>query len=193
MNKQIKHIINILSPYKGIVYFIALLFGTHFFWKLVVDGDLHSQQISIFGKDMTSLFYTLSLFTAKIVHWFICLFPDTNDFMRWDTLLYFQGYKSVEIIWGCTSVKQLYIFIIIIAFYRGSWKKKLWYIPAGCVILWVYNIIRISIICYCIYDHPEKFDFLHDGITRYVFYGLIFLLWVIWEEGFVKRERVNRE
>ena len=188
MNKQIKQIINILSPYWGIVYFIVLLLSTHFLWKLVVDGDLHSQQIAIFGKDLTEQFHFLSTFTARIVHWFVCLFPNTGDFLINDTRLYFQNPGFIiNIIWGCTAVKQLYIFIVIMAFYKGPWKKKLWYIPVGCVILWAYNIIRIAAICYLVIDHPEKFDFYHEGLFRYIYYGLMFLLWVVWEEKYVKK------
>ncbi|MCL2650157.1 MAG: archaeosortase/exosortase family protein [Candidatus Azobacteroides sp.] len=187
MNKHFKYLTKISYPYWGILYFLILLFFTHFLWKLVVDGDLHSQQIAIFGKDLTAQFHSLSTFTAKITYWFVRLFPNTNDFFREDTILYFQnGGMKINIIWGCTSVKQLYIFIIIIAFYKGTWGKKLWYIPMGCVILWVYNIIRLSMISWLIYKHPERFDFLHEGLFRYVFYGLIFLLWVIWEEKIVK-------
>jgi len=188
MNKQIKHIINVLSPYWGVIYFFTLLLFTHFLWKLVVDGDLGSQHIAILGKDMTPQFYSLSIFTAKAVHWFVRLFPNTNDFINHGTHLYFESGKFVlNIIWGCTAVKQLYIFIVIMAFYRGPWRKKLWYIPLGCVILWVYNIIRIASISYLTVGHPERFDFLHEGLFRYIYYGLIFLLWVIWEEKFVKK------
>jgi len=192
MNKQIKQIINILSPYWGVVYFIALLLFTHFLWKLVVDGDLHSQQIAIFGKDLTTQFHSLAAFTARTVHWFVRLFPNTDDFLINDTRLHFQNENFIiNIIWGCTGVKQLYIFIVIMAFYKGPWKKKLWYIPMGCVILWVYNIIRIAAICYLIIGHPERFDFLHEGLFRYILYGLIFLLWVIWEEKYVKNRKLS--
>ena len=192
MNKQIKQIINVLLPYWGVIYFMALMLFTHFLWKIVVDGDLHSQYIAIFGQNMTPQFHVLSAHTAKIVHWLVCLFPNTDDFFNRDTSLYFQGGKMyIDIIWGCTSVKQLYMFIIIIAFYRGPWIKKLWYIPLGCLILWIYNIIRIAMICYLTYYQPEKFDFYHEGLFRYIFYGLMFLLWVIWEEGFVKNKKTR--
>jgi len=189
MNKQIKQIINILFPYWGVIYFVVLLLFTHFFWKIVVDGDLQSQQIAIFGQDMTPMFHSLSAFTARMAYYIVRLFPNTNDFFHDDTMLYFQnGNIKIIIIWGCTAIKQLYIFIVIIGCYKGSWLKKLWYIPMGCAILWIYNIIRIAVICYLTYGHPEKFDFYHEGLFRYIFYGLIFLLWVIWEEVFVKRK-----
>ena len=192
MSKQIKQIINFFSPYRGVIYFVLLLLFTHFLWKWVVDGDLHGQQIAIFGKDLTTQFHALSAFTAKTTHWFVRLFPNTADFINRDTVLYFKGANfNISIIWGCTAVKQLYIFIVIMAFYKGSWKKKLWYIPMGCVILWAYNIIRIAAISYLVINHHERFDFYHEGLFRYIYYGLMFLLWVIWEEKFVKNRNTS--
>ena len=179
-----------LSPYWGVGYFIVLLLATHFLWKIVVDGDLKSHQIAVFGQDMTSQFYALSVFTAKVVYWFVRLFPNTNNFFISDTTLYFQdGGLRPYIMWGCTAVKQLYIFITIMVFYKGPWRKKLWYIPMGCIILWIYNIIRLAMISYLTYGHPERFHFLHEGLFRYIFYGLMFLLWLCWEEGRVKRKK----
>jgi len=187
MNKQIKQIINILSPYWGVIYFIILLLFTHYLWNGIVKG-YEGREIAIFGVDLTTQFHSLSIFTAETVHWFIRLFPNTDDFIIKGTRLYFEnGGFGVNIIPACTAVKQFYIFIVIIAFYRGPWKKKLWYIPLGCVILWVYNIIRIASISYLTINHPERFGFLHEGVFRYIFYGLIFLLWVIWEEKYVKK------
>jgi len=186
MSKHFKYLTKILHPYRGVLYFVVLLLLTHFLWKLVVDGDLHGQRIAIFGKDLTPQFHSLSVFTVNMVHWLVRLFPNTDDFYKNGSLMYFQDGIRINIIWGCTAVKQLYIFIVIMLFYKGPWKKKLWYIPAGCVILWVYNIVRIAMICWLTYQHSERFYFLHEGLFRYIFYGLIFLLWVIWEEMFAK-------
>jgi hypothetical protein len=30
--------------------------------------------------------------------------------------------------------------------------------------------------------HPEWFDLLHEYIFKYLFYGMLFLLWVWWTE-----------
>ncbi len=181
-------VIETLKPYKGIIYFIVLLLGTHFLWKLVVDGNLHGQEIAVFGIDMTPQFHDISLLTTKAVYWFVHLFPGSDTFIMDGTLLRFtDGSNIISIIWGCTGVKQLYIFLVIMLFYSGPWKKKLWYIPMGCIILSAYNIFRIACICWLTKEHPERFEFLHEGLFRYIYYGLIFLLWVIWEEAFVRR------
>ena len=156
---------------------------SHFLWKLVVDGDLQGQQIAIFGKDFTGLFYKLSQQTTQCIYYFARLFPNTESLEINDTYLYFpDGGITLSIIWGCTGIKQAYIFFLIMLFCSGPWKKKLWYIPLGLGILWANNIIRVAAILYLTEGHPERFHFLHEGLFKWIYYGIIFLLWVYWEE-----------
>lgn len=44
---------------------------------------------------------------------------------------------------------------------------------------------RMVMIIAAIRKNPESFDFLHEGLYKYMFYGIIFLMWVLWEEKFV--------
>lgn len=193
MNEQLKKVIRTIHPYKNILYFMVLLLVTHFLWKIAVDGNLNGHEISIFGIDATAPFEQLSRLTAKAARWTVRLFPDTDTFQRKDTILYFTDApdSSVIIIWGCTAVKQLYIFLVIMLLFPGPWRKKLWYIPLGCLILIIYNIVRIAVICMLIKNHPERFEMLHEGVFRYIFYGLIFLLWLIWEEKISKSKKIQ--
>ncbi|MDR1718544.1 MAG: exosortase/archaeosortase family protein [Dysgonamonadaceae bacterium] len=182
-----------LSPYKGIALFFVLLLGAHFLWKLFVDGDLHSQQIAIFGMDVTPWFYRLSQQTAGMIHWFVCLFPNKQQFMIDDTHLYFAESGTIlNIIWGCTGIKQLYVFLVIMLLYPGPWKKKCVFIPVGCIVLQAYNIFRIACIAWLTETHPERFDSLHDGVFRYLYYGLILLMWIIWEERFRRKPQAEQ-
>lgn len=183
-----------IEPYTGILCFLVVLFSTHLLWKLVVDGDIYSQHIAIFGKDFTNEFYRLSQWTAKMIYWTASLFAGDRELHLNDTLIYFSNPKiTLSIIWGCTGVKQLYAFVTVMAFCPGPWKKKLWYIPLGGVILGIYNILRIVLILFLTKDHPERFEFLHEHVFRYIYYGIIFLLWVYWEEKIRNRNHQNEK
>ena len=189
MKINTKEIKKHIEPYSGILLFLALLFFFHFSWKLAIDGDMDGTRMYVFGKDCTpSWFDTASLWLTKSVHWLVRLFPHTEHFIRGGYLLYFlDGGILIRIIWGCTGIKQMFIFAGIMLLYRGPFLRKLWYIPMGCLILTLYNIVRIALICVLTNQHPERFDSLHNGIFRYIYYGIIFLLWVVWEEFIVKK------
>ena len=196
MNEKTERLIIILKPYKGIIYFLFLLFLFHFSWKLAIDGDMSSTQIYLLGKDITpDWFFTACRWLTAAAAWFICLFPDTDSLIVDSYVIRFPDtINGIRIIWGCTGVKQMFIFAGIMICYFGSWRKKLWYIPMGCIILSIYNVIRIgsiSLLTRGIQDgnvFKTEFELLHDGILRYIYYGIIFLLWVCWEEFFVKKD-----
>jgi exosortase/archaeosortase family protein len=189
--KKIKEIIAPLESYKGIIYFLFLLFFFHFSWKIAIDGDMDSEFIYLFGKDITpDWFNTASRWLTQAASWFVHLFPNTDDLVTKGSYLYFpNGKTGINIIWGCTGIKQMFIFSGIMICYFGPCLKKLWYIPMGCILLTVYNVIRIGSITMLTNGHPEKFDSLHNGIFRYIYYTIIFLLWLYWEEKMIKKHK----
>ena len=65
---------------------------------------------------------------------------------------------------------------------RGGWLHKIWYIPVTAFLIYVFNILRIALITCIIADHPDWFDLMHTYIMKYVFYGFMFLLWVLFVE-----------
>ena len=75
----------------------------------------------------------------------------------------------------------MFVFFCIIAFYPGSEKHKLWFIPLGLLLIWVLNVIRISSIIGLFEIYPNNFELFHE-LSKYVFYFIIFMFWVFWEE-----------
>jgi exosortase/archaeosortase family protein len=64
----------------------------------------------------------------------------------------------------------------------GAWKHKLWYIPLGWGIIYGFNILRIYWISLIMQPHPELFLLFHNYLFKYLFYFVIFLMWVLWEQ-----------
>ena len=178
------------KPYKGILFFLFLLFFFHFSWKIAIDGDIDGENIYFFGRDVTpSWFSAICRLLTQASAWLIRLFPNTQDLLIEGIRLKFptEGNSWICIVWGCLGFKQMAIYSGIILFYWGPLLKKLWYIPMGCAILSIYNVIRIVVIVWLTDGYPERFEMLHNGILRYIYYTLVFFLWVIWEEVIVKK------
>jgi exosortase/archaeosortase family protein len=206
----------VMAPYRGIVLFVGLLFLFHYFWKLTVSNDgsetpecivwlrdllgmrvaeCVGDRMCFLGVDVTpEWFGALERWMAECAAWFVRLFPGYGDVALDGTRLYFpeNGY-SVSIVWGCLGFKQLFIFTGIMCFYTGPFVRKLWYVPAGCVALTVYNVVRIGAIVILTRGSNVDFDLLHDGVFRYVYYVLLFVIWVVWAEFFDVRGEGVRE
>ncbi|MDL2223661.1 exosortase/archaeosortase family protein, partial [Bacteroidales bacterium OttesenSCG-928-M11] len=201
------------EPFSSIFYFLILLFLFHFSWKLSIDGDMHGNYIYLFNKNITpDWIFNINEWLTQAAAFFIHLFPNTDSLIVESNYLYFEDGLKTQIIWGCTGVKQMFIFCGIMIFYRMFEikkfryskekhsldlqihfprynRKKWWYIPMGCLALTIYNIIRIGSISLLTRGRPEIFDSLHDGIFRIIYYTIIFMLWVIWEEYFIKKAK----
>jgi len=176
-----------LEPYKGVILFFVVLMGTNLFWKYNILGDESMKadsMVTFWGMDISAPFTWMALHVASVTTGILHFFG-SGVILEHSNILRHTNGNSVLIIWACTGIKQAYICFCILAFSRGPWSKKLWYIPLSLIVVYIFNIFRITFIVACIENHPTWFQFLHLYAFKYVFYGIIFLMWVYWEEKIV--------
>lgn len=171
-----------LKPYSGVIYFVIILLVSHFFWKYTVLGDEEGYLVSFFGLDITRPFDFMARHTARVSHWLLQGLGFSTSLTDNNVIRHTVSLNAVHIVWSCTGIKQAYILFCILAFSRGPWQHKLWYIPLGLLCVYLFNILRITFITAIIDGHPEQFELWHEHITKYAFYIMIFGLWVVWEE-----------
>ncbi len=178
-----------LKPYTDIILFVVALLTANFFWKFTVIGDEGGTMVTWFGINITRPFDFMAHHIATIVYWFISLCNDQVQFHE-PNLIYFATGSGTRIVWSCTALKQSFIWIVIMLVARGNWLRKLWFIPLGLVCVYIFNILRITLIAIAIEQHPEWFNMLHDYIFKYLFYGMLFLLWLYWTH---KLNNINQQ
>lgn len=176
---HLKKYIEPLKPYYDIILFVVALLVANYFWKFTVLGDEGGDQVTWFGIDISRPFDWMSQHIAHVVYWLIQLTNDGVSFAEPSTIRFATG-TGTKIVWGCTGLKQSFIWIVIMLIARGSWKHKLWFIPLGLVFAYLFNILRITIIAIAIEHHPDWFEVLHDYVFKYIFYGMLFMLWLWW-------------
>jgi exosortase/archaeosortase family protein len=188
---QIKYVI---EPYKAVIRFVMVLFLANIFWKLSVQGDSDGLgQVLLWGNIDISGFFTLITGNVADVVYYILHDILGMEIKRVDFIFRFETGKAIGIIWGCSGIKQIFIFTMILLFSYGSLKDKLWFIPLGILICYSVNILRILLLSLISYAYPEQVNFFHDYIFKYVFYGIIFLIWLVWNEkfGYEKAEHLK--
>ncbi len=179
-----------IVPYSGVIYFVVILLASHFFWKFTVLGDESDTLVTFFGLDISAPFNYLASHVARVTADLLQTLGFSVQ-LEPNNVLRHENNTAVRIVWACTGLKQAYIFICIIAFYRGPIIKKLWYIPAGLVVVYLFNIFRIAAITAIIEQHPGWFDILHEHLFKYLFYVVIFGMWVLWEEKISRKKTVE--
>lgn len=170
-----------LKPYRGIIFFIVALLSAHFFWKLTVIGDENGEQVLFFGLNISQPFIILAAHIARVTDAILHLIGFNTCIFPGNVVKHGNG-NAVHIIWGCTGLKQTFIFTVILFFSRGKLISKLWYIFFGWMCIYLFNVFRIIFITALMEKHPEWFNLLHEHLFKYLFYIMIFLIWVYWEE-----------
>lgn len=180
-----------LEPIRGVLIFFITLLVANLFWKYNVLGDESptvDSMVTFWGFNISAPFVWMAHHVAHATIAFLHFFGSSATLTDTNNIQFANG-NSVRIIWACTGMKQAYICFCIIAFSRGPWRKKAWFIPLSLLLVYAFNIFRIAFIVACIQNHPNWFHFLHVHVFKYIFYGIIFLMWVYWEEMIVDRPR----
>ncbi len=184
-NFKLKDYWDKLGVYQGIVLFLVVMFASNFFWKLTVSGDENGLEASFLGIDLSGVFAGMCYHLASVVHTIFDWFGFTT--YLYETTIYHVNGEGVRIVWGCNGIKQMFIFTMIMLFARGPMKHKLWFIPLGLICVYLINVSRLLFLTYIVRDYSDSFEFWHGGVTKYLFYGLIFLMWVFWNDYLVPR------
>lgn len=104
-----------------------------------------------------------------------------------------DGWARVIIAPECASLKQWMHWLFLMILFPGPWKHKLWYIPAGLVIIECTNVVRICGILLMQVPWPNSFHIAHDYIFKAFFYLVIFLMWMLWVEKFYNPTLKNKQ
>jgi len=174
------------EPYIDIVLFVVALLVADAVWKLCVSGDEMSiGDVSILGLDASAFFTWMSQIVAQQVYAIVSVFRDTAHIVG--NHLFFDSGSGTHIVWSCTPIKQSWIWLCIILAARGRWIHKLWFIPAGWVLIYGINLVRVAAINLIVEFHPDLFELMHTYIFKYAFYGCMFLMWLVWTSWFGKQ------
>ena len=167
--------------YRDILIFMVTVLVANYAWKWTFTGDEYGELVTWLGIDVTAPFEFMALHVARAVYRIVALFRDTV-YLVGDNEIRFESGAHTIIIWGCTGLKQAFIWLCIMLTVQGGWKHKLWYIPFGWCCCYIFNILRIVVLALFIEHHPTWFHPLHDYILKYAFYFMFFGLWVLFVE-----------
>lgn len=81
---------------------------------------------------------------------------------------------------ACNGLVLYALFSGFIVAFPGPVRRKLWFIPAGLVLLYSLNVLRIVGLCLNVQYFPSTVDFNHHYTFALVVYAAIFGLWMWW-------------
>ena len=158
-------------------YFILITITIHFSWRLwerQYDYAPFSYEMNRVEDRLVSIGFNQSV-------WVLGKISPYNFSIKEHTII-FDSKGSLRVYSGCSGLKQIAQFALLMILYPGPRKKKIWYIPAGIILMHVVNLIRLTGLAMVIANYPLLWDFCHDFLFKILFYAVIFALWVLWVE-----------
>jgi len=177
---------NKLSSLRDVALFIIITLVIHFVWRI--------WQTQFEYAPIQDLMYGLMRAMAREVYyesaWVISGFI---DIVRVDETLYmhFPNRAIMFVNMGCSGLKQMIQFALLMLVFPGPWKHKLWFIPLGVLVMHLTNLFRMVGLAVVMNNWPQYWDFSHDNLFRPFFYLIIFLLWVWWVEKIRNHRKVD--
>lgn len=93
----------------------------------------------------------------------------------------FANGLGIEVVWGCTAVKQSVLFGAVMAVSAGGWRR--WgYMVVCWFVIFLLNVGRIVLIGLVVGTSPSWEPTVHDWVMKYGFYACLFALWLVWQE-----------
>lgn len=98
---------------------------------------------------------------------------------------------SIEIIFECTAIFPIMIFLAAVVAYPCTWKKKLWGIALGVPAILFVNLIRLVSLVYIGHWFPSWFETAHLLVWQPLIIFFAVLFWLVWVEVFVHRHEAQ--
>jgi exosortase family protein XrtF len=155
---------------KPINRFLILILSFYLGWYLIYNLWLHpAETLDLFVIDITVIISKelLELFGYTV-------------FTGSDRLIGIDGTGGLWIGDNCNGIALFALFTGFIVAYPGNWKKKLYFIPMGIVLIELLNILRVVLLAILDTQSRAWTEFNHTYTFTIVIYGFIFLMWMIW-------------
>ncbi len=163
-------------PFINVGLFVIITLGIHFLYRYW--AGLNYPPI---GNQMNALHAYFADMVYRQSAWLVQHVLGM-DIKLLDNTMYWPNGGYITVNEGCSGVKQIIQFVLLMLFFPGPIRKKLWYIPMGMLIIYMVNIFRILVLAEVLVHAPDYWQFTHDSIVRPFFYVVIFALWVFWVE-----------
>ena len=163
------------NPYFRFTFFAIILYV---FWYVIYEAWLHP-----FGIWDRYIINNLVNLSNSILHT-MGYTTITEVAGSTNRIIGIDGTNGVWVGDPCNGFSLFALFLIFMITYPGPWKKKLWYIPLGLLLIHLINVFRIVALTIILDINPEWLDFNHNYTFNIIVYSFVFLLWYIWAKKY---------
>ncbi len=88
--------------------------------------------------------------------------------------------SGIRIVDGCNGLATIGLFAGLVLAFPGSTRRRLLFIPFGIGVIYLANVVRVSLLAGLQVHWPSAFEFVHNLGAPAFFHLIVFGLWVLW-------------
>jgi exosortase/archaeosortase family protein len=169
---------------KDIILFIIIIVSfslVGFLWKYFFNYKIFGVSILEPAYEFLVKYVLLSSYWILTAVFSIPLTYDVGT-----SRLYFSSTEYLYIYHGCSGLKEMAMFLVIMLFFPGPRKAKLWFIPVTISFIYLVVILRIVFLGLIYKFRPDWFKLFHEYLFNILFFLIFFVLWLVWVKYFYK-------
>ena len=170
------------KEFKPTIFFLLKFLGLY-----LAGNILYGLFINAYHPKPDPVTHSISAQTAFVISacgWPVTTF-DHNDTPT--TSIVFQHKGVLAVYEGCNGVNTIIIFLAFIVAFGPVGKSLVWFGLAGCFIIHLMNLLRITLLFFVSEQLPQFMYFTHKYLFTAFLYGVIFLLWIVWVKYFARK------
>ncbi|WP_159021706.1 exosortase family protein XrtF [Formosa sp. L2A11] len=181
----------LFQTYKPVIRFIVTFLAVYFIMSLSYKWYLDYSKTTTYQPDY------ITYHVAKQAQGVLNVVGYNSNIVlhegeQW-VRLYLNNTYIIRVIEGCNAINVIVLFMSFIVAFASTLKKTVLYILGGTLLIYVVNVLRIAIISIALYYYPDSEHIIHGVLFPLIIYGMVFLLWVIWMNYFVKIKKKDAE
>lgn len=149
---------------------------------IVVVSALFSQ---VFTRYHDQMLWLMEI-TATIAGSTLSIFADNVDYSG--VHVYYHGF-NVEIIDECTGLFEMLLYVAAVLSFSTTWGKKLIGLLMGIPAIFIFNLIRITVLLVVGANSMPAFKFMHIYFWQVTLIIMIATIWITWLYLVVYREK----
>ncbi|WP_395045138.1 exosortase family protein XrtF [Flavobacterium sp.] len=170
------------KEFKPFLLFLAKFFGTYLVLTFAYQtylSEFDQKKFEVDGFTKIVAHQTMQ-FTAL----FDCEAYKMPNLKEPSINLFYKKKWVSRIIEGCNALSIMILFVSFVFAFTGKLKQTLLFIVFGCIVIHLFNIIRIALLGMSLYHYPKYQAILHDVFFPLFIYGVVFILWIVWVNKF---------
>ncbi len=139
------------------------------------------EKVPVLASFMQNSYEWISIFIVNVsVILLKLVYPSINEAANY--MIVIGGNNVLFLSPACTGLDPMLRMTFIFMFYPMAFKTKLWVLPVSMFFILVASTIHFTLLIPIAYQAGEWFRFSHDWLTKFIFYGFYFMVWVFWEK-----------